>query len=181
MKKVIVIGTIHLDWTPKSELLLEVKKHKPDKIFIELTKKEVEGGRENSIRDEMFFVLNFAEEENIPYYLFDTDINTLKEGVTGKEKGFLEYENKVKKLLSDYSWKDLNSRKPWENSEVKKNEDYIVEKFFDIEKMKQRNELISKNIQENLVEGTNVIVTGAGHITDLLEDLPNSVAPLRKK
>lgn len=179
MKKVIIIGTVHLNWTPHKELIEEVKKHNPDKVLIELTEKEVLAGKDKSNRDEMFAILEWIKQVNINYSLFDTNINTFKSGITGKEAGFVEYELRVKNLLKDYEWKKLNSQAPWHIKEVKELEDYLVEKYFDKEKMQNRNREIENNIQSELVSGVNVVVTGAGHVSDLLKALPNSTAPLR--
>jgi len=181
MKNVVILGTIHLNWTPKEELVEEIAKYSPDKIFIELTKKEVEEGKDNSIRDEMFNVLEYAKLNGVNYFLFDTDRDTFKAGVTGKEPGFNEYENKVKKLLSNYNWKDLNKQEPWLEPKVNALEEYLKNTYFDIEEMNKREEELVANITSNLVEGVNVVVTGAGHINTYLEKIPNSIAPLRKK
>jgi pheromone shutdown protein TraB len=181
MKQVILIGTIHLNWTPKDELIEEIKKYSPDKLLIELTEKEVKDGPEKSIRDEMFFALNYAKEAGVEYHLFDTDISTMKLGVTGKEPEFEEYEIQVKSLLAGKTWKDLNIEAYWKDPEVDKLDKFIVEKYYQKDLMDARNKTIEENIKANLVEGTNVVVTGAGHLTHLLEAFPDAMAPLRTK
>lgn len=179
MKKVIILGTIHLGFTPKDELIKEIEKYKPDQLLIELTEKEVKEGQENSIRDEMFYVHEFASSSAIPYVLFDTDEDTLKDGITGTEPDFLLMEEKVKQVLVGSDWKELNEAHPWLQKDIKEIEDRIVTTYFDTNRMKMREIKIAQNIRENLIEGTNVVITGCGHITHLLQDLPGSVAPLR--
>lgn len=180
MKEVIIIGTIHLNWTPKEELIAEIKKYNPSQVFIELTDKEVEGGRENSIRDEMFSVLEWVRDQGIPYILFDTDLDTLKPGVTGKEREFLDYELKVKGMLKGHNWKSLNNISPWKVKEVDDLEEFLINKFYDRKRMEERNSILEENIKSSLIDGTNMVVTGAGHLSDLLKSLPNSKAPLRQ-
>jgi hypothetical protein len=46
--------------------------------------------------------------------------------------------------------------------------------------MKEREAAIEKNILGELVDGVNVVITGAGHLTHLLAAIPDSVAPLRE-
>ena len=179
MKQVIIIGTIHHHWTPCEELMAEIERHRPDKLFIELSDIDIKNGEAASIRDEMFCALRWAKEQEIPYELFDIDEDTLRPGVTGKEPEFMEQERKVKAILGSNDWRSLNNQSLWEDPEVKEIEDAIVEKYFDKEKTDARNRILADNITHGLVEGVNVVVTGAGHITHLLEDIPQSVAPLR--
>ena len=176
MKKVIIIGTIHLGWTPGDELKAEIAKYNPDKLFIELTDSEVEGV---SIRDEMFIALDWARENIVPYAFFDSDFGSLKDGITGKEPEFMAQELRVKEMLKEHNWKSLNNRGPWNDPEIKKAEDEIIAKYFDLEKKRRREEVMTQNIMSELVEGTNVVITGAGHITHFLADIPNAVAPFR--
>lgn len=180
MKNIILLGTIHLNWTPKLDLISEIKKYNPDKLLIELTEKEVFDGREHSIRDEMFFALDYAQKENLQYYLFDTDVSTMKPGVTGKEPEFEAYEVEVKKLLAGKTWKDLNIEKYWKDPKVDKLEKSIIDAYYVEKKMKEREAAIEKNILGELVDGVNVVITGAGHLTHLLAAIPDSVAPLRE-
>ena len=46
--------------------------------------------------------------------------------------------------------------------------------------MEERNSILEENIKSSLIDGTNMVVTGAGHLSDLLKSLPNSKAPLRQ-
>jgi hypothetical protein len=86
---------------------------------------------------------------------------------------------KSKELLKNYSWKDLNNEEPWKIAEVAKIENDIVEKYFDINKSKQREYKMLENIKKNLVEGKNLILTGAGHLTFFQKELPEAKLPFR--
>ena len=179
MKEIICIGTIHLNWTPENELVDVLNELKPDHVFVELSPEELQGQREESIRDEMFFAYDWAIKNRIPVTVFDVEQSGLKEGVTGKEPEFMDHELKSKELLKNYSWKDLNKIEPWQISEVAALEKEIVEKYFDKEKSKQREFQMMKNIKRRLVDGRNVVVTGAGHLTFFKEQFPEAKLPLR--
>lgn len=71
MKEVIVLGTIHLNWTPKNELEKKLEDLKPDKLLVELSPEELKNPREDSIRDEMFVAYDWAIANQIPVAVFD--------------------------------------------------------------------------------------------------------------
>lgn len=178
--RIIIIGTIHLNWTPKDELSKVLSDINPDQVLVELSREELyERPREDSIRDEMFEAYDWAVEHNKLVNYFDSEDSPLKEGVTGKEPEFLEHELKSKDLLKSYSWKDLNKPEPWKISEVKELEDKIVAQYFDTEKSQQRERQMLKEIRAKLIEGTNVIVTGAGHLSFFERELPEAELPFR--
>lgn len=180
MKKVIIIGTIHLNCTPKGELEEVLRDINPDKVLVELTNNELNGDlREDSIRDEMFVAYDWGVRNKKMVDYFDTEYNTLKDGVTGKESEFLQYELRCKKLLKDYSWKDLNKEEPWNIPEVAKLEDEIEKKYFDDEKSKKREYKMLDNIRSKLIDGTNVIITGAGHLSFFKREMPEAILPFR--
>ena len=118
-------------------------------------------------------------KNRIPVTVFDVEQSGLKEGVTGKEPEFMDHELKSKELLKNYSWKDLNKIEPWQISEVAALEKEIVEKYFDKENSKQREFQMMQNIKQELVDGRNVIVTGAGHLTFFKEQFPEARIPFR--
>ncbi len=180
MKKVIIIGTIHLNWTPKDELEEVLRDINPDKVLVELDKDELyDNPREDSVRDEMFVVYDWAVRNKKKVDYFDTGDSSLKDGVTGKEPEFLQFELECKKLLKNHSWKDLNKEGLWNIPSVKKLKDEIKEKYFDKEKSKKREYEMLSNIKNKLINGVNVIVTGAGHLSFFEKEMPDAVLPLR--
>lgn len=180
MKEVVIIGTIHLNWTPKEELWEVLNYINPDQVLVELSDEELNiRPRTDSIRDEMFSAYDWAIKNNRLVNFFDIEDSPLKNGITGKEPEFIEHELRSKELLKNYSWKDLNKAEPWKISEVKEIEDKIVEKYFDLTKSKEREQKMLANILSKLIDGTNVIVTGAGHLSFFERELPNAVIPFR--
>jgi hypothetical protein len=179
MRTIIIVGTIHLNWTPQAELEQALSELNPNKVFIELSENELAQPRKDSIRDEMFVSYDWAKQHNIPFTVFDVEHSGLKEGVTGTEPEFMEHELKCKELLKEYSWKDLNNVEPWQISEVAALEKEIEDKYFDTNKSKQRELAMLENINKELVDGVNVIITGAGHLTFFKDHIPEAVLPFR--
>lgn len=152
----------------------------PDNVLIELSPEELnDRPREDSIRDEMFVAYDWATEHHKHVDVFDIEDDTLKEGVTGKEPDFMELELKVKDLLKDYSWRELNRSEPWSIPEVVRLENIILEKYFNTEKTKARDFRLLQNITDKLIDGTNLVITGAGHLTFLKEQIPTARLLLR--
>jgi len=180
-QSIIIIGTLHDKWTPVNELRDTLNELNPDKVLIELSKEELrDRPREDSIRDEMFAAYDWAIENSKQVDVFDVEVSTLKKGVTGKELNFIKLENKVKKLLKEYSWKDLNNLKPWNISEVTELEDKIVEKYFDKDKMREREFKMLNNLNKLIIDGKNVIIIGTGHLTFFQEQIPDAKLIFRK-
>lgn len=179
MKKVFIIGTLHLNFTPKDELEAVLEQINPDQVLVELSPSEFEQPRTESIRDEMFVAYDWAVAHHKKVDYFDNELSPLKDGVTGKEPEFVENELQVKALLKEYSWKDLNKEAPWAIPEVAQSEAKIVEKYFDVQKSKEREYFMLSSINEKLIEGTNVVVTGAGHLSFFKKEIPDAVLPLR--
>ncbi len=180
MKETIIIGTLHGGSTPKDELLKILNTVNPDNVLVELSLEELnDRPRTDSIRDEMFAAYDWAVEHHKDVDVFDIEDDILKEGITGSEPDFVELELKVKDLLKDYSWKELNRKEPWNIPEVVRLEDSIVEKYFDPEKMKARDFQLLRNITDKLKDGVNIVITGAGHLTFLKQHMPTATLPLR--
>jgi len=180
MKEIIVIGTLHSNSTPHKELLELVEEVGPDKVFVELSPEELgEERRQNSIRDEMFAVYDWARDHKLPICAFDIENDILKEGVTGNEAIFQELEQKSKKILENYSWKELNEKAPWNIPRIRELEEELEEKYIDQEKSKERERQILENIKNELIEGKNLIITGAGHLSFFEKELPNAHFILR--
>lgn len=174
MKQVILIGTVHLGLTAIDELTEEVLSHKPDRVLIEADK-------DGNGAQEMQLLLSWCKNNNIEYRCFDESLPAEKESGRPNPEELESFTKEIKDKLSSVSWKDLNNRSVWESTGAETINQAFTEKFYDANKIKDRNKLIDQNIPPLLAEGINVIVTGAGHLSHLLESIPGSVAPLRSK
>ncbi len=174
MKEIIIIGTLHGDFTPKAELKEVLNSLNPDKVLVELSPEELARPVVKSIRDDMFTAYDWATENNKETAVFDVENETLKEGVTGKEPEFAEFGSAIEELLKKHSWKELNKKEPWKNSGVLDLENKLMEKYFNVEKIKERDFIMLQNIKDNLIEGKNVVLTGIGHLTFFKEQMPEA-------
>ncbi len=180
MKEIIVIGTLHHEFTPKSELEELLKEINPDKVLVELSPEEMLRPREDSIRDEMFFAYDWAIENGKQVDVYDIENDILKEGVTGKEPDFAKVGSEIGELLKSHSWKEQNNEEVWKTPEYTKLEDYITEKYFNAEKIEERDQIMLQNIKDKLIEGKNLILTGTAHLTFFKEQLPDTILPLTR-
>lgn len=180
MKEIILIGTLHKNWTPREELEEVLNDLKPNHLLVELSPEEFnDRPREQSIRDEMFAACDWASKNSVPITLFDIENTFLKEGVTGKEPEFFEHGEKSKEILKKFSWKELNEIKPWQNPEIEKLEQELEQKYYQLDKIQEREQAMLKNIQISLVEGINVILTGTGHLSFFKKEFPDATMPFR--
>lgn len=173
MKEVILIGTIHLGLTPIEELVSEVVTYNPDRVLIEVDK-------EGNGAEEMKLLLDWCKENNVEYRCFDTAVPAEKSASRPTQREIIGFAELIKKKLHGVSWKDLNNRLTWESTGAEDVNQAFTDKFYDLDKIETRNKLIEQNIPPLLTEGTNVVVTGAGHLTHLLAAIPGSTAPLRQ-
>ncbi|MEX1027355.1 MAG: hypothetical protein WD049_05020 [Candidatus Paceibacterota bacterium] len=180
MQEIILIGTIHSGWTPVDELRQVLAEQQPDKVLVELSPEELKRSREDSIRDEMFTAHDWAVENDVPVGVFDVENHILKEGVTGKEPAFTEYEQKSKEILNGYTWKELNNEKPWQSPEITALEEQMNKEYIDVEKSKQREQTMLENIKDDLIERRNVVVTGTRHLSFFKQNLPDAEMLLRE-
>ena len=60
-------------------------------------------------------------------------------------------------------------------------EDELYTRYIDQTKSEEREKALLQNIQENTVFGTNVILTGAGHLNFFQKHFPDAIFPYRKK
>lgn len=180
MKEIIIIGTLHHEFTPKPELEEIIKEINPDKVLVELSPEEMVRPREDSRRDEMFFAYDWAIENGKQVDVFDIENDILKEGITGKEPDFAKVGSEMGELLKVHSWKDQNNEEVWKTPAYTKLDDYLKEKYFNTEKVEERDQIMLQNIKDKLVEGKNLIVTGTAHLTFFKEQLPSAILPLRK-
>ena len=184
MKKteIIIIGTLHTGWTPHNKLIELIENIDPDNILVELSKEELSTERrKTSIRDEMIAVHDWAIESGVPVSTFDSENDILREGITGTEPFFIEHGQQMKKILKDYSWKDLNDDKPWNQPEIKRLDKKMNEKYIDPKKSDKRDIELVNSIKNLITEGKNVILIGAGHLSFLEEYFSDAKFPLRKK
>jgi pheromone shutdown protein TraB len=179
MTEIIIIGTIHLNSTPKAELEEALSNLNPDQVLVELSPEELLRSREESIRDEMFAAYDWAIQNNVRVAVFDVEDDVLKDGVTGSEPEFMESELKGKEILKNYTWKELNRIEPWQDPEIMTLEEEIVRKYFDTKKSEKRDQMMLENLKKQLIEGRNVIVTGTGHLTFFKKEMPEAKLPFR--
>ena len=160
--KTIFFGTLHGGHTPHKDLEEILSDIKPDQIFVELTKDEVENMDDGkSIRDEMIFIWKWAEKNNIIVDHFDINSGGLKEGVTGKELGFKKLVDQMSVELEKYSWKELNKKEPWQTSPLLDIQNEIEDKFYDQEKFHNRDMAMLSNINNKIIsDGVVVVFTG---------------------
>ncbi|MEO5646509.1 MAG: hypothetical protein ABIO57_01930 [Candidatus Paceibacterota bacterium] len=180
MKEIIIIGTLHHEFTPKAELEEIIKGINPDKVLVELSPEELLRPREDSIRDEMFFAHDWAVENGKQVDVFDIENHTLKDGFTGREVGLIQLGSEMGELLKVHSWKEQNSENAWKTPEYTKVNDLIMEKYFNSEKLEERNQTMLQNIKDKVIEGKNLVIAGTAHLTFFKEQLPNAILPLRK-
>lgn len=180
--EIIIIGTLHTGWTPHDELIELLKNIEPNNILVELSKEELSTERrKTSIRDEMIAAYDWATGNNIPVNVFDTENNILREGITGTEPFFIQHGQQMKKILKNYSWKDLNSDKPWNLPGIKCLDKEMNERYIDPEKSTKRDIELVNSIKNLIKQGKNVILIGAGHLDFLEESFPDAEFPLRIK
>ena len=180
-KEIIVIGTLHSSWTQHDELITLLEEYDPDKLLVELSPEELsEERRKTSIRDEMFAAYDWAREKGVPVDVFDEENDVLREGVTGKELMFKEYEQQSRRILKGYSWKKLNQDEPWNTPELKELDEKMNRYYVDPKKSKKREKQLIENIRSLSYRGRNVVLVGVGHLATLENQLVDAQFPLRK-
>ena len=172
MRKVILIGTVHLGLTPIDELIDEVISHNPDRILIEID-------QDGNGAQEMKQLLQWCKDNSAEYHCFDEAAPAEQSASGPTEKEIVDFTKAIQDKLQGVSWKDLNNPSVWKETGAEEINQAFTDKFYDPEKIKDREKLLDKNISNLLTEGTNVVVTGAGHMTRLLDSIPGSTAPLR--
>ena len=172
MKEVILIGTAHLGLTPIEELVDEVMSHNPDRVLIEVD-------QQGNGAEEMKLLLDWCKESNVEYRCFDQSVPAEKIAGRPTKKEIDDFTAVIKETLQGVSWKELNKRSAWETTGAERPDQDFLDTFYNAEKIVERERLIEKNIVSVLTGGTNVVVTGAGHLTHLLKAIPGSAAPLR--
>lgn len=102
---------------------------------------------------------------------FDSNINIFAEGKTEKDNQKLMEEQD--RIIKKHNWKKFN--KKWFMESLDEDDN-----FTDKNKFRLRQEKMFGNIKKNLIpDGTNIILTGAGHLAFFEEKFPGAVFPLR--
>jgi len=172
MKQVIIIGTVHMGFTPVEELIVEVSTHRPDRVFVEVD--EAGNGAK-----EMQGLYSWLVSGQVAYVCFDYLLTTNKYDNQPSQTAINQFTKDMRDKLGVYNWKELNKPEIWMNCGAERLNQDFVDKYYDTEKERKREERLVSNIEEQLIDGVNVVVTGAGHVDYFLENISNSSAPLR--
>jgi hypothetical protein len=175
MPKIIIVGTLHGGITPNNELKEVLEELNPDQLLVEMKNKGLIDNKTEEYPSEMIFVYNWAKENNIKVFGFDSDIDTFREGVTQEDnQAIIEKQDRA---MGNLSWKDFNIE---ENNKLLDVEG--IENLINPEKEKMREMEMLKNIQNNIIKnGTVVIITGAGHLNFFEKNIKDAVFPFRGK
>jgi hypothetical protein len=173
MLKIIIIGTLHADLTPVKELESEFIKYKPDQILVEIAEGEIKNENILKYPPEMIFTYNWAKKNKIKVNGFDAKINIFKSGITDADN--LKLLKKQKKLLKNYSWKDLNKK---ENDELLNIND--LNKIIDRKKEREREIKMLSNIRKLIIKnGAVLVVTGSAHLNFFEKHFKKAIFPYR--
>lgn len=172
MQKTYVIGTLHGGLTPEHELEAELDKLQPDCLLIEIHQNDIEAENIQEYPPEMIFAYNYGKSKGIPVYGFDSKTEMFKDNFTDANNNSLLLQQK--KLMKDFSWRDMNKSK----------NDEIIEEpmrpLIDRSLWEKREKEMLKNIRKYLPKsGTAVILTGTGHLDYLEKHLKEAKFPYR--
>ncbi|MDA3836367.1 MAG: hypothetical protein PF542_01980 [Nanoarchaeota archaeon] len=171
MTEIFFIGTLHCGFTNENELKRIILDINPKLLLIEICQEDIKHNKISKYPKEMIFALNLAKENNISCKGFDSNINTIKKGISS------ENENKIialqEKIIKQHSWEKFNNFEP--NEKLTK----ISKKIIDLEKWNQ-GELEMKSNLKSLIpdKDTVLILTGTGHIPFFKKEFPNAKFPL---
>lgn len=157
---VFFIGTLHGNFTPHDELLELVESFNPSRLLIEMTQADIESGSTEKYPDEMQAALAWATDKHIKVYGIDSDIKTLKDGVTDDDLKLLAVEQSA--VIRKHDWKEFN--KPTINPDL---ETKTWLRIIDKAKEDERNLEMFKNVRRQIDRSYNantVVITGSGHI-----------------
>ena len=171
MRKIFIIGTLHLGLTPNEELEKYIARINPDQIFVEITREDIDDKKLKDYPPEMVFVHGWAIKNGLKLNGFDSNVDMIKEEINeeDKERLFKEQEE----IIKEYNWKDLNKLK---NQEII---DLTDEKFVDINKLNKRQSEMLDNINKSMIkEGNILIITGCGHLEFFRKNLKSALFPL---
>jgi len=171
MQEIIIIGTLHLGLTPNDELRTILEDISPERLFIEVTEKDLSHNTLGNYPPEMIFASQWARQSNVTCIGFDAAIYTLKEGVSEKDQQ--QVLSIQKNILSNITWKEMNQRKNWTVL------DASGEILIDQEQWNMRENALVSNVKAALLpKGRNVIITGSGHLAAFERAFPGIKMPL---
>lgn len=169
MRKVFIIGTLHLGFTPKDELREVLEELRLTQLFVELPPEDSEK-REVAEKhsDEMAFAYRWAKENNVLVVSYDIGGGNLEKEGAEEDKEYIQLSKEELEEAKKISWRERNKKNAYKGSAWEK----IKEKFIDQKKWDAREKQMLENIRQNLAdEGTVVILTGAGHLDFFEENL----------
>lgn len=169
MQQLIFIGTLHLGFTPLTELKELLLTHKPNMLLVEIQQQDLNTDNISTYPEEMQFCVNYAKEHAINCKGFDCSINIEYKKVQKEDQERLLQEQT--KIIQQHNWKTFNKE---EYGDILKTLSW--NKVININKWNEREEHMNKNIQEIIKQqnGTIVIVTGSGHIPYFRKQFPKA-------
>ena len=172
MRKIIIIGTLHLGLTPNKELREVLDEIKPDQLLVEINERDIKNNNFKKYIPEMVFAYRRAKKKKISVSGFDSSINVLSQGMTEKDKKRII--QKQKRLAKGHNWKDLNKEKYLKL--LRGSEEGLI----DWKKEQKREEKMLQNIKKAMQpNGKIVIVTGCGHLSFFEKSIKDAVFPFR--
>lgn len=173
MAELIFIGTLHCGFTNNDELKKIILYNDPDYIFVEIFEQDIQNKKITSYPEEMIFVVQFADENNIPCKGFDSKTKVMKDNLSEQDELILI--SKQKEIIDMYDWKEFN------NPELNQQLSNLDDEFIDAKKWNQREIEMKFNIEKNIPsDGTVLIITGSGHIPFFKKQFPDAKFPLIK-
>lgn len=176
MIELFFIGTLHLKFTPHQELREEIEKISPQIIGVEITQEDINNYSVKNYPDEMQYALQYAKNNSIDFFGFDSDINIFKEK-DNVEKLEEDLINKQKEVISKYNWKQFNNKK-YSNLLA-----FDVEKeLINDKKFLEREKEMAQNIENYISDTSNLrvlIITGCGHLDFFEQKFKQASFPLR--
>lgn len=157
MRKLIFIGTLHARLTPKTELFSVLDEYDFDLILIEVQQSDLDSNNLDRYPPEMLDAFSYAKSKGIKVKGFDCGFNVILKGKSDDDN--LAVIEEQKKLLAGLNWKDFNKEINLKLIDIKSENDLI-----DQEKWDERENLMMENIEKELIDGTVIIITGAGHL-----------------
>ncbi len=171
MRRIVVVGTLHAGATPNRELGEVLEQYAPDQVLVEIAQSDIGAGKLRSYPPEMRFAYRWAVRNRVNVHGFDHRINLLARGKTQKDN--LRLIEKEKKLLGDFTWKDMNRER---NLKKLDTDDWM--KLVDWGKMRRRDREMARNVKRRMLrQGTVLIITGCGNLHVFEKHLKGAIFP----
>ncbi len=173
MQKIVIIGTLHGEYTPKKELEEILNFYSPNQIFVEIYQGDINKNYLEKYPQEMIFALNWARSKKVELSGFDSEIDIFKGGFSAsKNQKIIDQQ---KPVLNKFNWKDFNKKEIFNkiNSLAEK-------KFIDSAANFIREEEMLNNIKKKIIpDGVVLILTGCGHLDFFEKKIKKADFPLR--